>query len=240
MLIPKITRKALSLLFLAAVIILSARVALSQDAPTLEPTLEEPTIGSSIDASSDPQEVETALTHQDGEEVQISGSGYVWQGNYLYRRNSDGSLTLADGFLRPGDTEYDPLGREWLTYDAEGNAFIKISLKVWATINFSYNSDELTPDAEAVLNVFVQALNRPALKERRLLISGHTDGRGPKEYNLNLSRRRAAAVARWLIEHGLDRNRLVLAGYGDTLPIADNESQDGMAKNRRVEFVLLQ
>ncbi|MDR1657973.1 MAG: OmpA family protein [Deltaproteobacteria bacterium] len=189
----------------------------------------------------DADAVESALSEGGNDEVEISGSGYVWQGNYLYRRNSDGTLTLAEGFLSPQDTEFDPFGREWLTYDGEGNAFIKVSLRVWASINFQYNSDELTEDSEAVLEVFSQALNRPALKQRRLLVVGHTDGQGTKKYNLNLSRRRAAAVARWLIDKGgLDRNRLVLAGYGDTRPIADNDSQEGQAKNRRVEFILLQ
>ncbi|MDR2456460.1 MAG: OmpA family protein, partial [Deltaproteobacteria bacterium] len=71
--------------------------------------------------------------------------------------------------------------------------------------------------------------------------SGHTDSTGTPAYNLGLSRRRAASVAIWLSEKGgIDRSRLVLAGYGDRAPIADNSTEEGQAENRRVEFILLQ
>ena len=117
---------------------------------------------------------------------------------------------------------------------------IRVSLKAWATIHFEYNSDELTGDSLAILGAFAQALKRPALSERRLLICGHTDNRGSDEYNRDLSRRRAAMVARWLIgEGGLDRDRLVLAAYGSMAPVADNSTEEGQAENRRVEFILL-
>jgi outer membrane protein OmpA-like peptidoglycan-associated protein len=169
------------------------------------------------------------------------GASYVWLGSFLYRRESDGSLNLAEGFTASGGDGADPYeGGDWLTVDEEGQALIKVSLKVWATIFFEYNSDDLTEDSVQVLQAFAQALNRPALIERRLLISGHTDDRGTDEYNQGLSRRRAAMVARWLIEEGgLDRDRLVLAAYGSLAPVADNSTDEGQAKNRRVEFILL-
>jgi outer membrane protein OmpA-like peptidoglycan-associated protein len=186
-------------------------------------------------------EVEAALSDGGGEEVEVEGDAYVWQGNYLYRRGPDGRLELAEAFLKPGDTAPDPYGQEWLTTDGEGNAVIKISLRVWATINFEHNSDKLSPDGEKVLEIFAQALSRPALASRSLLICGHTDSSGSPAYNLGLSRRRASSVAAWLSKKGgVEKKRLILAGYGDKTPIADNSTNEGRARNRRVEFILLQ
>jgi outer membrane protein OmpA-like peptidoglycan-associated protein len=188
-----------------------------------------------------PDEAETPPSGETpDDQVDIDGAAYVWRGDFLYRRNADGSLHLAEGFLGEGDSAPDPYGQEWLTTDDEGNAVIRVSLRVWATIFFEYNSFELTAEGEEVLKVFADALERPALRERRLLICGHADSRGTDAYNLDLSRRRAAEVARWLSEEGgLDRDRLLVAGYGAQVPVADNATAEGQAKNRRVEFILL-
>ena len=69
-------------------------------------------------------------------------------------------------------------------------------------------------------------------------ISGHTDGSGNPQSNLDLSKRRAQAVVDYLAEAGLDRGHLTAIGYGATKPIAPNDTPDGMAKNRRIEFVV--
>jgi outer membrane protein OmpA-like peptidoglycan-associated protein len=199
-----------------------------------------PSLGQSAD-NLDPSQIEEALKGDPNQPIEVHGLRYVWKDHFLYQQLPDGSLKLADGFLQGDDTILDEDGQQWLTQDAEGNAFIKVSLKVWATINFEYNSAEITPDSEKVLETFGHALNRPGLAKRRLLVSGHTDNVGSKEFNLKLSRRRAASVAKWLVEKAkIEANRLVLAGYGDEAPIASNETEAGQAQNRRVEFVLLQ
>ena len=69
-----------------------------------------------------------------------------------------------------------------------------------------------------------------------LAISGHTDDVGNDEYNQTLSDKRAAAVRRYLINQGIDENRMTSHGYGETRPIADNKTKQGRALNRRVEF----
>jgi outer membrane protein OmpA-like peptidoglycan-associated protein len=116
-----------------------------------------------------------------------------------------------------------------------------VALRVWATINFEYNSSELSESSDKVLSTFSQALNRPALRGKKLLIVGHTDSQGSDEFNLRLSRRRAAAVGQWLeTEGGLSSDRLILSGHGETSPIASNDTPEGQALNRRVEFILLQ
>jgi len=69
-------------------------------------------------------------------------------------------------------------------------------------------------------------------------IEGHTDARGRKEYNRRLSLERARAVEEYLVEHGASADQLEPVGRGQTEPIASNETEEGRAKNRRVEFVI--
>jgi outer membrane protein OmpA-like peptidoglycan-associated protein len=170
-------------------------------------------------------------------EVEGSGGLLVWRENKLYRRNPDGGYTLVDNTL---DVQTDEYGQKWLDYDEAGNAIIQVSLKVWATINFAYDSTEIDADSVKVLEAFGRALNSPALKNSSLLIAGHTDNNGSDGYNIKLSRERANAVSLWLTENmGIAQERLICSGYGANNPIADNATVEGQAKNRRVEFVLL-
>ena len=70
-------------------------------------------------------------------------------------------------------------------------------------------------------------------------IEGHTDNVGTTALNASLSLRRAAAVAAWLAAHGVAGTRLTHEGYGESRPVGDNTTEDGRAKNRRVELVKL-
>ncbi len=70
-------------------------------------------------------------------------------------------------------------------------------------------------------------------------ITGHTDSLGDEAYNRALSERRAAAVAEFLAEHGVARERLLTAGAGATQPVADNGTAHGRERNRRIEIELL-
>jgi outer membrane protein OmpA-like peptidoglycan-associated protein len=179
---------------------------------------------------------ETLVLPSDGE-VRHGDSLMVWKGNRLYRKNEDGSLTLVDSSL---DTETDEHGQRWLSQDEDGNILIQVSLRVWATINFEYNSAEILSSSEGILRAFGEALTSPALKDCSLVISGHTDSRGSEDFNMRLSRKRASSVAEWLTDRmGVEPERLILAAYGFSHPIADNSTPEGMAKNRRVEFILL-
>jgi outer membrane protein OmpA-like peptidoglycan-associated protein len=68
-------------------------------------------------------------------------------------------------------------------------------------------------------------------------VEGHTDNVGNKKANLTLSQKRAESVVAWEIKNGgVDKKQLKAKGYGDTKPIADNKTEDGRAKNRRVDF----
>ncbi len=69
-----------------------------------------------------------------------------------------------------------------------------------------------------------------------VIIKGHTDARGSDDYNMNLSKKRAEAVLQQAVDYGVEPERLSAEGWGERQPIADNDTEAGMAKNRRVEF----
>lgn len=74
---------------------------------------------------------------------------------------------------------------------------------------------------------------------KKVQIEGHSDSRGTEEYNLDLSRRRAESVARFLASNGIDESRLAWEGFGESRPIASNATRDGRAANRRVELTII-
>ena len=106
------------------------------------------------------------------------------------------------------------------------------------TVEFESDSTELTARGIAVLNEVAELLL--ALPQGRTAISGHTDDQGDAEYNLDLSRRRADAARDYLISRGLAGERFTTAGFGETLPIADNAIPEGRQRNRRIEFQVLE
>ena len=103
-------------------------------------------------------------------------------------------------------------------------------------ILFDTDSDRLKPESAPVVKLVAQGLAaNPALK---LLIEGHTDSTGDAAHNLDLSKRRAEAVKAVLAtQFGVDASRLTTAGLGSTKPVAPNDTPQGRAQNRRVEFV---
>ncbi len=102
-------------------------------------------------------------------------------------------------------------------------------------IQFDTGKSAILPASEPVLQQVQKLLeDRPDLKIR---IEGHTDNTGTRAVNQPLSQKRAQAVMGWLIAQGIDSGRLSAQGLADTKPVADNGSEDGRAKNRRVELV---
>lgn len=105
-------------------------------------------------------------------------------------------------------------------------------------IYFDSGSDRLRPESTPTLTDIATMLkDHPELK---LLIEGHTDAIGDDEFNLDLSRKRAASVKKYLVEnHGIDATRLETQGFGEQNPVDSNDTPEGRQNNRRVELVKL-
>lgn len=110
----------------------------------------------------------------------------------------------------------------------------KILAQALTGVQFETGKDVIKKTSFAILdNVVKVMLENP---EYRLSIEGHTDNQGDDAKNMDLSQRRAAAVMKYLIDHGVQPSRLRSAGFGETQPVDTNDTAAGRAKNRRVEF----
>lgn len=101
-------------------------------------------------------------------------------------------------------------------------------------INFAFDSADLTADSLGVLDQIVDALN--VYPNLNVIVEGHTDSVGTNAYNQKLSKRRAQSVVDYLVSKGISPSRLSSEGYGEERPIASNETEEGRAENRRVQF----
>jgi outer membrane protein OmpA-like peptidoglycan-associated protein len=102
-------------------------------------------------------------------------------------------------------------------------------------INFDVDKATIRPESMGVLNQIKAVMDQDA--ELKFEIDGHTDNSGDSAHNQTLSQERADAVKEQLISMGIDAGRLTTKGCGDTKPMASNDTPDGKANNRRVEFV---
>lgn len=116
-------------------------------------------------------------------------------------------------------------------------AGIAAGLLVLDNVEFAFNSAELAPSATSILDEVGQALStRP---EANVEVQGHTDAVGSAAYNMQLSQRRADAVRQYLLaNYDLDPSQLTAKGYGEASPIESNDTDEGRARNRRVQFVI--
>lgn len=105
-------------------------------------------------------------------------------------------------------------------------------------INFQTNSAELEPESKVVIKEFSVFLkNNPSIK---IKIAGYTDNVGNDQDNLTLSSQRAQNVLKSLDNEGVSTNRMTCQGFGNTHPIANNDTEEGRKKNRRTEFIIVQ
>ena len=104
-------------------------------------------------------------------------------------------------------------------------------------VTFVTGSSELTEAGRREAEKFMTALAAPSLAAKKFRIEGHTDSVGSRDFNVDLSKRRAQAVVEYLAAKGADRSRFVVAGYGFDKPIAGLDASAGV--NRRVEVVLV-
>lgn len=101
-------------------------------------------------------------------------------------------------------------------------------------VTFAVNSTEITPSFQATLDKVAQSMIQ--YPNSLIDVYGHTDSTGSDAYNLDLSKRRADAVARYLISRGVASARIQTQGMGESQPVASNDTPEGRALNRRVEI----
>ena len=155
-----------------------------------------------------------------------------------------GRLTVRGTFadqaaLDQAITALAPLGTNGLAVEAVVDSAIVGSRQVPVLVSdaaiFQRGSAILGDGAQPVLDLFASTMAAAAAS--RLIIEGHTDSQGSDAYNFALSQQRIAAVFAYLISKGVDPARLELAPRGETEPVADNATEEGRSRNRRVELI---
>jgi len=117
------------------------------------------------------------------------------------------------------------------------NAVTLTVSEIIPNVFFDTDKAELRQESKVELDKLYSRLkSKPGFFIR---ISGYTDNKASHEYNYVLSQARAVAVVQYLIDKGLDKNKLMAKGFGDTKPIASNEDEEGRQQNRRTEFMIL-
>jgi OmpA-OmpF porin, OOP family len=139
-----------------------------------------------------------------------------------------GGLTLVDKLVVVGAATPAPVAEKKLQTDLSS-----LALK---TIEFETASATITSRGKRVLDEAAVALK--SVPDAPVEIGGHTDDRGNDGANQTLSQRRAEATLRYLASKGIDKARLTAIGYGETKPLAGNDTQAGRQKNRRISFTL--
>ena len=103
-------------------------------------------------------------------------------------------------------------------------------------ILFAVGKSDLTPATKTSLLELSETLKK--YEDTKILVEGHTDASGGDELNMKLSKERASAVASYVIGLGVSSARITTQGYGETQPVASNETKEGKMKNRRVEMAI--
>ena len=112
-------------------------------------------------------------------------------------------------------------------------------IEIHEKIQFDFDKATIKPASFDLMNEIASVITKnPQIK--RLRIEGHASAEGDAKHNKTLSDERSKAVMKYLTDHGISSKELVAAGYGSDRPIADNTTEDGREKNRRVEFVILE
>jgi outer membrane protein OmpA-like peptidoglycan-associated protein len=146
-------------------------------------------------------------------------ANHIFRGTPVTARTGEFSPNLLVGYVRK-----DPVA---------GCAILRPTL-VLRGINFAVDSAEIQPDSFPVLDNVARILaDNPDV---RVEIGGHTDATGGRAHNMRLSQARAESVVNYMVSRGVDRARLDARGYGPTQPVASNDTEEGKAQNRRIEF----
>lgn len=152
-------------------------------------------------------------------------------GWYMLFASAEGYLNTTDS-VSVNDPDLTPVMKDIYLQPIEVGLTVRLK-----NIYFDFDKTSLKSQSFVELNKVVEFLKQNSTVE--IEISGHTDNKGSDDYNLNLSQGRSQAVVDYLISQGIDGSRLTAHGYGETKPIDTNDTDEGRANNRRVEFTVV-
>jgi outer membrane protein OmpA-like peptidoglycan-associated protein len=151
-------------------------------------------------------------------------------GWYILTGSAEGYINATDSVWINAE-DVTPISKDLYLQPIEVGVTVRLK-----NIYFDFDKTTLKSQSFVELNKVVDFLKQNKTVE--IEISGHTDSKGSDEYNENLSQGRSQAVVDYLIEQGIDTNRLSAHGYGESKPVDTNDTEEGRANNRRVEFTI--
>ncbi|MGH2648398.1 MAG: OmpA family protein [Ginsengibacter sp.] len=154
--------------------------------------------------------------------------------NYSIRATADHFFAISenlnlDSLIKAG---YKEIHKDLYLVPIEVGQVVRLN-----NVFFDFDKYDLRPESYIELNRVVKLLNENPSVE--IEMSAHTDSRGSDDYNFKLSDNRARSVMEYIISKGIDRGRITSHGYGETKPVATNDTDEGRQLNRRVEFKIL-
>jgi OOP family OmpA-OmpF porin len=197
-------------------------------------------IGSIYDKKTDaqiPAKLDIALKGANGSSKKINAANGSYQqgidklGWYMITATAEGYLNTIDS-VWINDKEVTPVTKDIVLQPIEVGVTVRLK-----NIYFDFDKTSLKNESFTELDKVVDFLKQNASVE--IEISGHTDNKGSDEYNETLSQGRSEAVVSYIISQGIDGYRLSAHGYGEAKPIDTNDSEEGRANNRRVEFTVM-
>ena len=150
---------------------------------------------------------------------------------YLLTAAAEGYLNATDS-VQLADEDITPATKDLYLQPIEVGLTVRLK-----NIYFDFDKTTLKPESFVELNKVVEFLK--ANPNVAIEISGHTDSKGSDDYNANLSQGRSQAVVDYIVSQGIDSDRLSAHGYGESKPIDTNDTEEGRANNRRVEFTVV-
>ena len=154
-------------------------------------------------------------------------------GKYQFLASKEGFMNLSDSLEVIDYDPYNGITKDLYMMPIEVGVTVRLN-----NIFFDFDKTTLRPESIPQLDRVVNfMLDNPMVKVE---IGGHTDSKGSDEYNINLSQGRADAVVNYVINQGVDFSRIIAKGYGESLPVDTNSTDEGRQSNRRVEFKILE
>lgn len=153
--------------------------------------------------------------------------------NYAVTANSKGYFFYSQNFKVTKESNYQELKKDIVLKPIEKGTKVVLN-----NVFFETGKSDLSDESRVELNKAVELMEtNPSMV---IEVGGHTDNVGDDDFNMKLSHERAKSVRQYLVNAGIASERIQAKGYGETTPVADNETEEGRAANRRTEFIILE